>query len=346
MKECTLETYTIGVGKEHVSSVDSVQECILTAAHKKKGDLLGCGEQGCTYKLVEDPSHVIKVTHFADPKSCPLHDHSCLETNKQKWRAEACLGRDIGTLGIAPKISKIFECQNSGFIIMDILRDLKKLPDGTKIREGTKDDPIDHISRIPESYQRGFIQALWTMIEKGYVHMDNHTENLGFIGETAVVFDFGFTQVRAWKNDHEKLYALAFSLFQILEHVETSELDSCGLIWDVATSILRNTVKWRNLSTYVKTSVKELENEFPLPVKKNRAAKLAEFRSKAKRLSTYNWDIIEGTWCYATLITSNLFDRPTLEPFISEIYDIRQGKTYITPPALRRSPRLLQKHKK
>jgi len=278
-----------------------------------RGVKLGCGEQGCTYSLAEDPKHVIKVTKLQN------------EQEKLTWREEACVGRELGALGIAPTIPKIFECGAYGYIVMDILKDAKKLPDGTVLRVKSEEGSVDHMTRMPADIQMGFVTALATMIDHGFIHMDNHMENLGFIGGKPVVFDFGFTQRRLFPSHIDKLWALCFSLFQMLEHCPSAEL-MCGPIWDIATGILRNdnSVQWGNLAAAKGMSMKELREAYPKPNSKT----LAYLKKAATSISKTNADVIVGSMCYAIVLQSDLPFRYEVQPFYEVIYKIRGGKKF------------------
>jgi hypothetical protein len=305
---CPLETITIGV--DYLPSSDeAIEECLVKAAKMHRGNKLGCGEQGCTFSITEDPKHVIKVTKLTNDK------------DRKMWKQEACVGIELGNLGIAPAIPKVFECGSYGYILMDILKDAKKLPDGTVIRE--KDDSsIDHMKRMPAEIQLGFIKVLAKMIDHGFIHMDNHIENLGFIGTKPVVFDFGFTQRRTFSNE-DKFWALSFSLFQILEHCPLSEM-MCGPLWDVATAILRNdgAVKWNSWSSAKGMSMEELQKNYPKPKKDT----LKLIKVTANAISKNNADCIVGAMAYAIVMQTDIPLRYDVEPFYDVIYNVRTGK--------------------
>jgi tRNA A-37 threonylcarbamoyl transferase component Bud32 len=306
MKECPLETYSVGISK--VPNSDSeINECVNSATMFHRGAKLGCGEQGCTYSLVEDPSHVIKVTKLTSQKA------------KQQWRQEACIGREIGALGVAPGIPKLFECNSNGYIVMDLLKDAKKLPDGTVIRDKSTGDAIDHMMRMPDKIQIGFINVLAKLIDNGFMHMDNHIENLGFIKGKPVIFDFGFTQRRVFETDEEKLYGLSFSLFQMLEHCPSEEL-MCGPIWDVATAVLDYNVDWHSWASAKGMTMKDLKDTYP------KGTTLKMFQEYADEISIENADLVVGALCYAMVLQKDLHKRYDVEPFYDVIYDIRMGK--------------------
>jgi tRNA A-37 threonylcarbamoyl transferase component Bud32 len=306
--KCPLESFTIGLGHAPNSEAE-IDACVVAASKMTRGRKLGCGEQGCTYSFVEDPTHVVKVTKLST------------EAAKEQWRAEACIGRELGLLGVAPQIPKIFECNEHGYIVMDTLRDAKKLPDGTVIREKRDDYKVDHMTRMPANIQLGFVQVLATMIDNGFVHMDNHIENLGFIGPRPVVFDFGFTQRRTFANENEKLWALSFSLFQMLEHCPEAELE-CGQLWTVATGILQNGVRWNDWASARGMSLAEVRRMFPGGIA------LQAFKDYAAEISIENSDCIVGSLCYAMVIQVDLPARYRVSPYYGVIYKVRTNKYF------------------
>jgi tRNA A-37 threonylcarbamoyl transferase component Bud32 len=307
---CPVDSFTIGV-KEVPTTEGQIDACVVKASMMHRGPKLGCGEQGCTFRLVEDPSHVIKVTQFKS------------EAAKMQWRDEACVGRELGALGVAPGIPKIFDCNNHGYIVMDILKDAKKLPDGTVIRERKSKTVIyDHMKRMPVNIQLGFVQALATMIDNGFIHMDNHIENLGFIGDRPVVFDFGFTQRRIFTNNTEKLYALSFSLFQMLEHCPVSELE-CGPIWDIATGVLQNTVQWNNWSAARGMTLEELKKVYPVDTD------IQFIKNRGDEISIDFNDVVTGAICYAIVIQYKLPERyDDAKRYYDIIYQIRRNEYF------------------
>lgn len=308
---CNLESITIGV-EFAPDSEAAIESCVLKASRMHRDKKLGCGEQGCTFSLVEDPSHVIKVTKLKNAK------------DKKLWNQEACVGKQLGNLGIAPAIPSFFECASYGYIVMDILKDAKKLPDGTVIRVKNEGGAVDYMKRMPAVTQMGFVKALSTMIQHGFIHMDNHIENLGFIGNKPVVFDFGFTQKREFDAE-DKLWALSFSLFQMIEHCSNTEM-MCGPVWDIATAILRNDgmVKWDRLDSVKGMSLEELKKAYPKPNKNT----LSQIKEAASAISPHNADIVVGAMCYAIVMQTDLPARYEVEPFYEVIYKIRTGKKF------------------
>lgn len=334
-----MPSITIGVA-ELPRGAEAVDACIAKAlAGGRRGDKLGCGEQGCAYKLVEEPTHVIKVSAFDKPKDAA------------KWRAEACLGADLGVLGIGPRIHSVFECRSHGYIVMDMLRDARKLADGTVIRvktptvaaDGSEDTATtDHLSRMPRDVQAGFVDVLARMIAAGYIHMDNHLENLGFIGARPIAFDFGFTQRREWGGPRDRLWALAFSLFQVLEHCPTEEMVG-SLLWRVATAVMRAGLRGEELAWDVPAliaagaaegyaSIAELAVDFP-PLREGASAaegraQMARFKASAIEMadSPANLDVYVGCMCYAVVMQApTVRARYDVDPAYEVLYAIRQG---------------------
>ena len=199
------------------------------AESMKPGKELGCGEQGCTYQLT--PHKVLKITTWK------------MKPTPRVWRAweeEGLIGRELGALGIAPRVYDAFKCKNTGYIVMDMLTPLTKELPGVKGKDllGTVVD----IKRFPVEDQNGFAQVLSTMAANGFVHMDNHLGNLGFFAGTRkpLVFDFGFTQRRRELSHHksDQLWALALSLFIMLEHVaDVAALEQSALCQHALTAL-------------------------------------------------------------------------------------------------------------
>jgi hypothetical protein len=315
--DCSIETVRIETNNPPSTEAE-VDACILKAIHFHKGKKLGNGDNAEAFRISEDPSHVIKVAKLSSKRVLEL------------WRNEACVGKALGDLGIAPKIEKVFECGKYGYIVMDFLHDAKKLVDGTVIREKHVEEDgeyaIDHVNLMPPDLQWSFIKDLMIMIDNGYIHMDNHVENLGFLGESRkpILFDFGFTQLRALKSESDKLWALCFSIFQILEHTPESELQ-CGPFWDVATAILRNDgkTKWSSLKSSKGMTLAELAKIF------NRSKKVAlsSIKKAAEAMSPENADIIVGSMCYGFAIQEPLETRHN-DAYLQTVYKIRQGKKF------------------
>jgi len=218
-----------------------IDNCIFTVTQKHKGEFLGKGEQGAAYVFEK---LVIKVTALNNA------------VDEKIWLDEACKGQDLGDLDIAPKIYRYFICGKNGFIVMDRLatvksRKVKSQEEAFTLMRTPSDvvrykiadengEVIDDLRGLTREQQLGFITVLETMINNGYLHMDNHIDNLGFIAGRPIAFDFGFTQKRATMD---RRWALCFSVFQILEHCPVGILEGTEF-YRVATACLNNTYTW------------------------------------------------------------------------------------------------------
>jgi hypothetical protein len=258
--------------------------------------------------VADDANAVIKITPLSDDESA------------RAWENEAAIACAIGDAGAAPKIYRTFQCNKFGFIVMERLIDGRKLPNGTVIREypcGNKNecDPVDHLERMPENIQAGFIRALETSIRAGYMHMDNHLENIGYLGpdHRPCLFDFGFTQKRTFLG-RDFGFAMAFSLGQILEHAPVVDMSE--------TLFFRDFLRVLGVD-----SMAAMKKQFP-PSKNNKAT-LARFKTMAQDLSENkrNADVYVGTYCYAQVLSMPL-DKRSATTYMDIIYTIRQGKAF------------------
>jgi hypothetical protein len=276
--------------------------------------LLGCGEQGCTYAISAREDAVVKISAFSNAAV------------QKQWHAEACLATYLGSLGVAPTVQRFFSCNGKGYIVMDRIVDAKSVVSGRKmvdIREKNKrtGEKTDHISLMPVATQIGFAAKLYTLIDNGYIHMDNHIENLGFRGRDPILFDFGFTQERTWGGPLDKAWALAFSLFQIIEHCPLAEVEGTE-IFRLATAIISGTYTWgsRGLSTARGLTLAQLA-ALRLPTTLREIKALAAKKAE----SAINADVYIGTMAYAALIGLEKAARYD-HPLYAVIYDIRTGK--------------------
>ena len=289
---------------------------------RELGKELGCGEQGCAYEIDPDSNNVIKIS--------PLKDEQVAE----KWRREACLGSDLGVMQVGPKIVDTFECGAHGYIVMERLQDASRLPDRTRVREGKKGDEVDNLSRMPIEVQIGFINVLSRMISASYIHMDNHLENLGFIGGRPIAFDFGFTQHRTWNTVRDRLFALAFSLFQMLEKCPLEQIRET-VLWQVASAIVVDTAGdvWdvdkiveNSRATLISTHSK-LTKQFKPASAKEQSKLLALFKKRAA-VNGKNADVYVGSWCYAVLLQHEMDERFDDGSLYDAIYKIRRNEPY------------------
>jgi hypothetical protein len=302
---------SIRVGARSGVTADIKQECLMKAEKIHYGDKLGCGEYGCAYAVMERGDQVVKITAFND------------DLTEDKWYQEACLGSHLGSLGIGPTVHNFFVCNGTGFILMARLTDATKFyvnkKGGPKIVV-VRDKDIDHIGLMPVKMQLGFVEKLYDMIEAGFIHMDNHIANIGFTGTEPILFDFGFTQERKWEDTYDKEQALAFSIFQILEHCPLDEVEDTTF-FKIATSVVNGTYKWGdNFAELEGMTLEELEADYP------QAAKLSQIKKKGSSLGS-NKDIYVGNMCYATIMTMEREDRYD-SPLYGAIYAIRRGEAY------------------
>lgn len=219
---------------------------------------LGRGEQGIAYNV--GSSRVLKVTAFAPPEGS-LRGAAVerkIAENQAAWSKEAALTKMFGELGVGPTIYDMWICDNSGYLLMQRMKDdLRKYvgtngkPIGEKIiyASGAKEYD-DHIKFCPLPIQKEYVTLLVNLINRGYMHMDNHPGNLGIVVgadrlDHAILFDFGYTVAREFKSEADKIYALGFSLAQIVEHVPLEELLSGEThIFNIVVSIAQGTYRW------------------------------------------------------------------------------------------------------
>jgi hypothetical protein len=286
-QKCELKRYT--------PSDTEIDNCIYTVTEKHKGAFLGKGEQGAAYVF---ENLVIKVTELKTA------------TDENVWLDEACKGQELGALGIAPKIYRYFVCGKNGFIVMDRLTtirakktkseaqtaELMKRGQSDVVRykevdaEGNTIDVIDDIRNLTREQQWGFVTALETMIDNGYLHMDNHIDNLGFIAGRPIAFDFGFTQKR---RTIDRRWALCFSVFQILEHCPVAILEETEF-YRVATACMNDTYLWGRPASGTAIPLAELataEKEMPFLTRITKAA-----------LKEVSPDLKVGSLAYARII--------------------------------------------
>jgi hypothetical protein len=288
-QKCELKRYT--------PSDTEIDNCIYTVTEKHKGAFLGKGEQGAAYVF---ENLVIKVTELKTA------------TDENVWLDEACKGQELGALGIAPKIYRYFVCGKNGFIVMDRLTtirtrktkseaqttELMKRGQSDVVRykevdaEGNTIDVIDDIRNLTREQQWGFVTALEIMIDNGYLHMDNHIDNLGFIAGRPIAFDFGFTQKR---RIIDRRWALCFSVFQILEHCPVAILEETEF-YRVATACINDTYIWGRPESGTAIPLSELvtiEKEMPF---------LTRITKEALKGGEVSPDLKVGSLAYARII--------------------------------------------
>jgi len=294
---------------------DTVQQknakrTILPSVGKK----LGCGEQGCTYELENEPELVLKISKFANSK------------NRLSWQTECNYGVIIGELNLGPKIDRFFISNNTGYIIMQRIkmtnvRETKKQPNGDILN-------TDHVQRMSVSMQLRFAKILWKLVDTGFLHMDNHWGNLGVtLAGKPITFDFGFVQKRSNMSLRDKMAAFAFSMWQLLEHVPLKDV-SKNAFFRLATSAMCGDLNPAHLDQETGLSMAQLALKFPFTddtfSQKNQRTRLKTQAFKEAN-DPANADIYFGCFCYATIIQLPQMKRYDQEVYIDPIYDIRRG---------------------
>lgn len=107
--------------------------------------------------------------------------------NLEDFKREACIGKILGDLDIAPKIYSCWTCDSMvnrkltkyGYYVMDRF-------------DGDWKYKYDY-EKGPKQHQLELIRCLAIMVQNGYLHNDCHLGNIGFKGENVILFDFGFT---------------------------------------------------------------------------------------------------------------------------------------------------------
>ncbi len=190
------------------------------------GAKLGEGEQGIAYAANGPAGQrgvVMKKSKFVNADSL------------KKWKEEVRISYELGREGIGPIIHKAWLCPDAdgtmhGYIIMERMAgDLRGYRfDTGVVGQKLNGRNIDHLNNCPISVQQDYVRLLEKMIDKGFIHMDNHPGNLGVVERggmpQGILFDFGFTQRRAdLSTPNAKLKALGFSIAQIIEHMPIDE---------------------------------------------------------------------------------------------------------------------------
>lgn len=208
----------------------------------KQGAILGSGEQGTAYRVAKNTNGsnanerlVMKISKL-DTK---YNVNGDVEKTKaqviEDWKNEAQTSHTLGEAGIGPKIYKVWLCNNGGntegYIVMQKMKyALRNYPGAFSTYKNADgiDRQKDTLNAVPLNIQKDYVTCLEKMIDRGYIHMDNHPGNLGIteVGgvEKGILFDFGFTQKRDDLGSLQaKLYALGFSIAQIIEHTPLVE---------------------------------------------------------------------------------------------------------------------------
>ena len=309
--------------KKNVSG-KTIDECVDVVLKKTLGMKLGQGEQGTVYAIGE---YVIKVTSLAK------------KGMENIWFEEVCKAQDLGELKIAPTIRRHFICNKHGFIVMDQLTPMKSMTVSNKkdaviqmkknkdvIRYKWKNENVydfmDNISLLSQDTQVKFIQLLETMIENGYIHMDNHIDNLGYDSTTKqpIAYDFGFTQYREDMGGKDDMkWALCFTMFQILEHCPLNQIEMT-LFYRVATGIINKSYKWGDAKSGKSIPLSLL----PAVIDKGQKEPIdfLKFITDPKKIKHLNYpDVFVGSLCYAKIITQEKDDRD--DTYLDFIYLVR-----------------------
>lgn len=279
-----------------------IDKCIYQVTSKHKGAELGKGEQGIAYVF---DNLVIKVSKFKNIM------------DEKLWLDEACKSLDLGNLNIAPKIYRYFICGKNGFIVMDRLTTIKSMKINSEnealklmlniksdivrykiVEKGKTTDSIDDLRLITPKQQLGFIHVLEIMINNNYIHMDNHIDNIGFIGKNPIVFDFGFTQKR---EVIDKRWALCFSIFQILEHCPVYILEQTDF-YRVATACINNSYKWGHPESGEGIPLAKLLKSLNTTEKEEEIPFLKRITKDVFENDEVSPDLIVGSLAYAKII--------------------------------------------
>lgn len=266
---------------------------------------LGRGIQGRAYSIVNDATRVLKISTLLDKKTTA------------EWVKEAEIACALGQEGIGPQVYTSFQCNSSGFILMDkltVASDRYPVGGNGAYTHGDYDD----ITAIPRDIQQGFIDVLLQSIRFGYLHLDNHWDNVGFVKTRPILFDFGFAQPRSFKRDSlDEKMALAFSIGILLQNAEyTTQFGT--LLYETFASLVG----------IASSSKDALEAAFPLGDNSIDTKKsiVKDFFAKAYSLATSpaNVDVFVGSYCYACLFQFTSQKRSN-NYYRNVVYKIRQN---------------------
>lgn len=269
---------------------------------------LGKGEQGVAYSMRglnregrNLSNTVLKVSDFGSQQVANV------------WKREVDIGIAIGNAGIAPQIYKAWTCMDPadgprGYILMERMKaSLRDMISNGKTPDG---DPIDHINMIPANIMNDYGSALMTMIQMGYIHMDNHPGNLGVVNrggvDKGVVFDFGFTVQRSdLANPVNQQLAFGFSLGQILEHAPLAEV----------------------LASSMFTEMQRIYNQLGIPIPFNQLpnTNITQIKAKYPKNTGISLDLYIGFMLFCRILQ---IEQPARfdDAYYDIIYYIRQGR--------------------
>jgi hypothetical protein len=288
-------------GLQMIEDPVDVPHCLEHLHVSRAGDkAFARGEQGEVWNIRDDPGHVLKISFFNTGAA------------KDMWENEAQIGLRLGQLGVAPAIVEVAECEFSkaGLIVMERLSTIPKGPEGSRTHVRTKREDgevVDYVRRLEDAKQQGFLDALRIAIENGYIHMDNHLDNIGYKASTGqpILFDFGFTQFRPRGMDINA--AMAFSIGQLLEHSGDYE----GTVWDRAFQTYLSAVPVPRIFM-----TKTGKAAAPATIVKQAAAFIREAPDN---------DLILGAHFYNVLLKLPI-DARGVHKYMDIVYDIRMGK--------------------
>lgn len=307
---------------------NDVTSCVLNGSGLSLGMELGRGQQGIAYSIRQNDRQVIKSTVLKTKK------------DTDAWGRESCYSKEIGSLGVAPQIYNYFVCKGIGYIVMERLITINNAYPGVREKKIVYDennevdrnedgsiayDTTDHVALLPLEVQRGFVNSCAVLLNNGFIHMDNHLDNVGFLSnQKPILFDFGFTQKRDFSGPNDYEWALAFSIFQFLEHAPIDEIEET-IFYQIINSIFNDSLEGPSDGIASFTSFDVLR---PLRSEREFLKRLKELKEIACAASNdiQNADIALGTMCYAILVQMPREDRYESK-FLDIVYDIRTGNS-------------------
>lgn len=174
---------------------------------------LGSGEYGNVYALEKNSQKVVKISFLGGNR----------KDIKKTWNSEVQMQKELSELKLAPKIIDSALCENeNGIIIMERIY-------GT-LRKKLLDEYGNAGACIPVELQKEIIPLLFKAVDNGYIHMDNHTDNIGLLKNgKPILIDFGFT-VKRDLSPLAKIAAHIFSLYVLIEQMDLNCYDESGPI--------------------------------------------------------------------------------------------------------------------
>jgi hypothetical protein len=312
--------------------------------------VLGAGEQGIAYEVTRNDKGVNARARLVLKVSSLVGENAAKTTEKLvAWKNEAHISYTLGQAGIGPKIYKAWTCDKEGlkgYIIMERmisdLRGYKESSEKIVYPDGTK-EYIEHINRVPEDIQRDFLSGLESMIDMGFIHMDNHPGNLGIVisggREKGILFDFGFTQKRAdLVHPDAKRMALGFSVAQIIEQMPLAERQT-NFLFKILVAIEQKKYVWGSGSVPATVNLEEFAAKYT-----SASSRLRYINAEAVPAGVPK-DIYVGfrLYCYLLMLDRQpMFSRKTN---YGKVYDIRQGIAKFTGGKRKTQRRRLNKRK-